>query len=104
MRILSFELPSLEEHEIRSSGYIVDTLEAAIWCFLKNDSTSAALLSAVNLGLDTDTTGTVAGGLSGLIYGLSDIPQNWLESLARKKEIEELIVKFTAVIQKNLKA
>lgn len=99
MRILSFQLPNLEEQEIRSSGYIVDTLEAALWCFLKNNSTSSTILSAVNLGLDTDTTGTVAGGLSGLVYGLDDIPGNWLESLARKQEVEDLINEFASIIQ-----
>lgn len=98
MRILSFELMSLEEQDIRSSGYIVDTLEAALWCFLKSDSTSATLLSAVNLGLDTDTTGTVAGGLAGILYGLDDIPANWLDSLARKQEIEQIVNQFASVI------
>ncbi len=98
IRILSFELVSLEEHEIRSSGYIVDTLEAALWCFLKNDSTSTTLLSAVKLGLDTDTTGTIAGGLAGIIYGLDDIPETWIDSLARRQEIEQLLRQFTSVI------
>ena len=98
IRILSFELLTLEEQEIRSSGYIVDTLEAAFWCFLKNESTSTTLLSAVNLGLDTDTTGTVAGGLAGVQYGLDDIPENWLNSLARKEEIDQLVNQFTSTI------
>lgn len=98
IRILSFELLTLEEQEIRSSGYIVDTLEAAFWCFLKNKSTSTTLLSAVNLGLDTDTTGTVAGGLAGVQYGLDDIPENWLDSLARKEEIDQLVSQFTSTI------
>ena len=70
IRILSFELLTLEEQDVRSSGYIVDTLEAALWSFLKNESTSTILVSAVNLGLDTDTNGTIAGGLAGIQYGL----------------------------------
>lgn len=98
IRILSFELLTLEEQDIRSSGYIVDTLEAALWCFLRNESTSSILLSAVNLGLDTDTTGTVAGGLAGVQYGLDDIPENWLDSLARKEEVIELVNQFTSAI------
>ena len=98
MRILSFELLSLDESEINSSGYIVDTLEAALWCFLKNDTAMKVLISSVNLGLDTDTSGTAAGGLAGLQYGFDDTPKIWIESLARKKEIDILINKFASSI------
>jgi ADP-ribosylglycohydrolase len=98
MRILSFELLSCDASEIHSSGYIVDTLEAAIWSFLKNESTFNVLATSINLGRDTDTSGTAAGGLAGLQYGLKDIPQEWLESLARKKEVETLITKFAHAI------
>jgi ADP-ribosylglycohydrolase len=98
MRIISFEIPILEESDIGSTGYIIDTLEAAIWCFLRHDSTDSILLAAVNLGLDTDTTGTVAGGLAGLVHGISSIPDNWLNSIARKSEINSLISDFADVI------
>lgn len=98
MRVLSFEVPILEESEIGSTGYIIDTLEAAIWCFMRYHSTDSILLAAVNLGLDTDTTGTVAGGLAGLVHGISTIPENWLKSIARKKEIDTLVAEFAEVI------
>ena len=94
MRIISFEISALDEEDINSSGYIIDTLEAAIWCLMKNSSTCSTLLSAVNLGLDTDTTGTVAGGLAGLLYGIDDIPPEWLTSLARYDDIEKLLQQF----------
>jgi|WetSurMetagenome_2_1015567.scaffolds.fasta_scaffold00462_18 ADP-ribosyl-[dinitrogen reductase] hydrolase len=94
MRIISHELPGLPEDEIRSSGYIVDTLEAALWCTLRHDDTKDILLSAVNLGLDTDTTGMVAGGLAGMIHGLASVPDDWLRSVARKDDIEKLIERF----------
>lgn len=93
-RIISLEITSFQQQDISSSGYIVDTLEASLWCFLKNQSTASIIRSAVTLGLDTDTTGTIAGGLAGLYYGLDDIPVNCIESLARKAEIEDLIGRF----------
>jgi ADP-ribosyl-[dinitrogen reductase] hydrolase len=94
MRIISFELPALKESEIRSSGYLVDTLEAALWCTLTHSATKDILLSAVNLGLDTDTTGMVAGGLAGALYGLGSVPADWLASLARKDEIDAAVDRF----------
>jgi ADP-ribosylglycohydrolase len=94
MRIISHELPGLSENEIHSSGYIVDTLEAAMWCLLRKDTTRDIILSAVNLGLDTDTTGMVAGGLAGLVYGLDSIPDAWMQSLARKDDIKALVERF----------
>jgi ADP-ribosylglycohydrolase len=102
MRILSHEISNLEENDIESSGYIVHTLEASIWCFLRNFDAKSILLEAVNLGIDTDTTGTVAGGLAGLYHGLDSIPIDWLESLARKDEIDELITAFTQVVAARL--
>ncbi len=94
MRIISHELPGLAESEIRSSGYIVDTLEAALWCTLRYHSTKEILLAAVNLGLDTDTTGMVAGGLAGIAHGLESVPDEWLRSLARKDDIDRLVSRF----------
>ena len=95
-RIISLDLPNLLESTIESSGYVVHTLEAALWCFLKHGSTKEILLAAVNLGLDTDTTGTIAGGLAGLVHGLDDIPGDWLDALVRKSEIDELTSRFAA--------
>ena len=98
MRILSLDIPQLFESDINSSGYIVDTLEASIWCFFRHETSYDAILAAVNLGLDTDTTGAVAGGLAGLVHGIDDIPAEWINSLARQKEIEELIGRFASLV------
>ena len=65
----------MPEKDIRSSGFVIDTLEAAFWCFLTTDNYKDAVLKAVNLGDDTDTTGAVTGALAGLAYGLESIPQ-----------------------------
>lgn len=99
MRVLSYEIPKLNIDEINSSGYIIDTLEASLWCFLRNSDTKSILLAAVNLGLDTDTTGTVAGGLAGLLYGLESIPTEWLNSIVRKSDIDILLNAFIERIQ-----
>lgn len=89
-RILGGKLPSLPETEIKSGGYVVDTLEASIWRLLNFDSFSETVLAAVNLGGDTDTTGAVAGGLAGLYYGYDSLPVRWLNKLARCGEILDL--------------
>lgn len=78
------------EAEIGSSGYVLDTLEASFWCLLRTDNYRDAVLKAVNLGSDTDTTGAVTGGLAGLLYGCESIPREWINSLARKDDIDDL--------------
>jgi ADP-ribosylglycohydrolase len=83
-RIMHRDISSLPESEIRSGGFVVDTLEAAFWCFLTTDNYRKAVLKAVNLGSDTDTTAAVAGGLAGVYYGFGEggIPQDWIRKLA----------------------
>lgn len=80
--------------DIHSSGYVIHTLEASIWCLLTTSTYSEAVLKAVNLDEDTDTTGAVTGGLAGLFYGASTIPQHWTNMVARLKDIEDLIEAF----------
>ena len=87
-------LASLPEEAIKSSGYVVDTLQAALWCLLITDSYSQCVLKAVNLGDDTDTVGAIAGGLAGILYGAESIPEDWLDVLAKKDEIVRLCENF----------
>ena len=89
-RIFAPNFASLPRDEIKSSGYVVDTLEAAIWCVLTTDNYRDCVLRAVNLGEDTDTVAAVAGGLAGALYGYDDIPTEWLDTLARREYIEGL--------------
>ena len=93
--VLSGDLVSQPESKISSTGYVVHTLEAALWCLLTHDSYAATVLAAVNLGDDTDTTGAVAGGLAGLAYGEAAIPAEWLAVLARRADIEDLAARLT---------
>ena len=79
------------EDAIRSSGYVVDSLEAAVWSLIGTTDFREALLKAVNLGDDTDTVGAIAGGLAGLYYGFDAIPADWVAALQRREWIEELV-------------
>lgn len=89
-RLTRKDFDKLDETEIRSSGYVVDTLEAAIWCLLKTRSFKDCVLTAVNLGEDTDTVAAVAGGLAGLYYGYESIPNDWLSVIAKRDYVESL--------------
>ncbi|WP_188988465.1 ADP-ribosylglycohydrolase family protein [Paenibacillus nasutitermitis] len=99
-RILKEDLKQLERAEIQSTGYVVHTLEASLWCLLHAGSYEEAVLQSINLGEDTDTTGAVTGGLAGLIYGLSGIRSNWTGQLARYDEIVGLCHRFEETIGK----
>ena len=89
---------NLPDSEIKSSGYVVDTLEAAIWCLLNSDSYAECVLKAVNLGDDTDTVGAVAGGLAGLAYGYENIPEDWRDVIVEKDWIIKLCEDFAYIM------
>lgn len=76
--------------EIRGSGYVVESLEAAMWCFVHTDSFKDAILMAANLGDDADTTAAVCGQVAGAYYGDCGIPSTWLDKLAMRLQISEL--------------
>ncbi len=89
-RLLTSDIKLLSEDKIYSSGYVLHTLEASIWCLLNTENYRDAVLKAVNLGEDTDTTAAVTGGLAALLYGYESIPGDWMNTLARKTDIEDL--------------
>lgn len=90
-----------KESEILSTGYVVDTLKAVIWCLGNSNSFEGTVLKAVNLGDDTDTIGGITGTLAGIIYGLESIPNKWLSKLAAKSLIESKIDEFIKVIDRE---
>lgn len=92
--ILKNDIFKLTDKDIKSSGYVLHTLEASVWCILTTDNYKNAVLKAVNLGEDTDTTGTVTGGLAGLLYSFENIPNNWTNQMARKEDIDNLIERW----------
>ncbi len=74
--------------EIRSTGFVRHTFDAALWCLANTSSYAECALAAVNLGDDTDTTAAVAGALAGIVYGIEGIPSEWLNKLGGKDVIE----------------
>ncbi len=82
------EFSVIPEDDIRSTGYVLDTLEAAVWCLINTDSYKTCTLKAVNLGDDTDTVSAITGGLAGLYYGYRNIPKEWLNTIQKREWIE----------------
>ncbi len=76
---------------VKSSGFVLDTLGAALWCALHTSNFSDCVLTAVNLGDDSDTTGCVAGALAGAIYGYESIPAEWIDALRGRELIERCL-------------
>jgi len=100
--ILEDDLVSVPEGEIVSTGYVLHTLHASLWCLLTTDNYRDCVLKAVNLGGDTDTTGCVAGGLAGVIYGFKSIPADWISHLARKGDVDCLFREFAKLCEDAL--
>jgi len=81
--------------QIRGTGYVVDSLEAALWCFYQSNTFEDAILQAANLGDDADTTAAICGQIAGAYYGESQIPVKWLERLFMRTEITDLADKLS---------
>lgn len=92
--VLEHDLAHRPEALIVSTGYVIHTLTASIWCLLTTSSFEECVLKAVNLGGDTDTTGCVAGGFAGVHYGKNRIPEKWSGSMARFQEVNSLFETF----------
>jgi ADP-ribosyl-[dinitrogen reductase] hydrolase len=81
--------------EVKSSGYVIHTLHAALWCFKNTDNFRDAILLATNLGEDADTVAAVTGQIAGAFYGMSGIPIVWLDRLYQTERFIELVDKLT---------
>ena len=81
----------MPREEVRSGGFVLDTLNAALWCLVNTGSYSECVLTAVNLGRDTDTTACVAGAIAGAVYGYDAIPVEWFDALRGKDVIESCL-------------
>lgn len=95
-------IKDLKRDDIRGSGYVVRSLIASLWCLLHTNSYKEAVLEAVNLGEDTDTTAAIVGGIAGLYYGIDDIPKDWLDKIAKLDYIKQLITNFDNFVSKEL--
>lgn len=98
-RILSGEIVKASENEIKSTGYVIDTLEAVLWTFFHADGYQEAVLKAVNLGGDTDTIAAIVGGIAGMYYGLHSIPIQWLQSIVKKEKLFQVFKRFCDIVE-----
>ena len=87
--------------EIKSSGYVVHTLEAALWAFFTTSTFKEGALKVVNLGNDADTVGAVYGGLAGAWYGFDAIPEEWINGLQAKKMVDDVVEGVVKLVEKG---
>lgn len=90
-----------EEDTIYSGGYVVESLETALWCLVKTKSYKECVLKCVNMGYDADSTAAIAGGLAGIYYGFDRIPQDWIDQLAAKDIIDDCIAGLEQYCKQN---
>ena len=84
---------------IKSTGYIVDTLECALWIFMNAMDYKESIIASTNIGGDTDTIGAIVGSMSGIYYGFESIPSKWLDKLQRKQYLMELTSEFEKCVK-----
>ena len=85
------EVDTMSIDSVKSDGYVMDTYTAALWCLRHTDNYKDAVMLAVQLGDDTDTTAAVVGGVAGVYYGIESIPDQWMETLRGKDIIEKVL-------------
>ncbi|MBP7284655.1 MAG: ADP-ribosylglycohydrolase family protein [Leptospiraceae bacterium] len=88
--IFEKDLKNFTEPEIKSSGFVIHSLEAAFWCLLNSSTYKETVLKAVNLGEDTDTIAAIAGGIAGIYYGYDNIPDNWVKVILKGNDIDKV--------------
>lgn len=93
-RILNATIKNQAIDSIKSTGYIVDTLECALWIFMNAMNYKESIIASTNIGGDTDTIGAIVGSMSGIYYGFESIPSKWLDKLQRKQYLMELTSEF----------
>lgn len=96
--LLKKDISKFRESFILSSGYVVSTLESAIWSILNYDTFESTVLGSIMLGDDTDTIGAITGGLAGILYGYESIPKMWIDKLKRYDYIEKMCKEYSKVL------
>ena len=97
------DLVSAPESSISSSGFVLHTLEAALWVFFGTESFRDGAIRVVNLGDDADTVGAVYGGIAGAFYGIEEVPDTWLNRLKAKHLIDDVVEGVVALAEKSTK-
>lgn len=90
LTIMNGSYKNKERDEIHSTGYVLDSLEAALWCFYTTTNFRDSILLAANLGDDADTVAAITGQIAGAFYGLDGIPDEWVQKIAKKDKILKL--------------
>lgn len=98
-RILNNDIFHYELNEIKSTGFVVDTLEATLWVMFNSNNYNDAIIKAINLGEDTDTVGACVGGLAGIKYEIDSINENWKKDLIKYDYIEKFCEKFDEILK-----
>lgn len=101
-RLLHPSFYKTPEEEINSSGYIVHTLESVIYSVLRGNNYEETVMTAINLGEDTDSIGGISGSIAGMLYGQKSIPQNWINKLKKKDYLEKMGNDFEKVLKKTI--
>ena len=98
-KILKKDFKNKDFQEIVGSGYVVDTLECALYSILNTDSYEEAVKMAIKTGYDTDTIAAVTGSIAGIMYGYQSIPKNWIDKLKKKDDLVDIANKFYNLYQ-----
>ena len=96
--ILTEEVQRWDEASLKETGYVADTLQAAVFSIMKEESFESAVSAAICLGYDTDTTACVTGQLAGALYGKDSIPVRWLDKLRKKDTLIRIAAAFAAAV------
>lgn len=100
--LLSDEFMTAGENAIGETGYVVDSLMAAVYSILEGNTFEDTILTAINLGYDTDTNAAITGALAGVFYGMEDIPERWLNALRRRDYLKDVAERFIGALEKTV--
>jgi len=99
-RILKEDIHELEIDDIQSTAYIVDSLEASLWCFLQSASFKECVIATTNIGEATDSIGAIAGSLAGIFYGYANIPSKYLDDLKKLEYLEDCCNNYESYLKR----
>lgn len=102
-RIIKKDIYEIEFESVKSTTYIIDTLEAVLWVLLNTDGYNQAIIGAINLGNETDTIGACVGGLAGIIYGIESINSDWKIDLKKYSDLRKMCDSFDKLLIPNTK-